>query len=241
MWRVGRVSLGWAVVFAAAMGWCNLLVGEDMCVEQEAQSPALMGQPAQSVKSKVLMSSDKVRVEVPVPMPLVQIIRFDRGKAYLLNERERSYLEMPVSRLEEAGQRAAGLTGQAAVKQTGATKRIGEWDCVEVLVTTSGGMMPMKAQIWVCKDIKVPAGLQGRFQKLQNRALGSAAEELTKIGGYPIQSNITFNIQGQSHCITTTVKKITYGPIPASMFEVPAGYTQKALPQPRPAPGQGGR
>ena len=91
--------------------------------------------------------------------------------------------------------------------------------------------MPMTVQIWVCKSVKVPGELQGRLQKLQNRALGPAAEDLAKIGGFPIQSVITINMGGQPATSTTTVKKISYGPIPGSMFEVPAGYKRMAPPQ----------
>jgi hypothetical protein len=51
-------------------------------------------------------------------------------------------------------------------------------------------------------------------------------EQLRNMKGYPLSSTTTVDIMGQKSVTTNEVTAVTQGPIPASTWEVPAGYTR---------------
>jgi len=96
-----------------------------------------------------------------------------------------------------------------------------------------GGATAMTGSIWATEDIRRP-----NLSALGNPALegfGTAA----KIPGIPIKS-VMHSPDGQQ-TMTTTVTKLTIGPVPASRFVTPSGYKRASQPagagaQPTPGP-----
>jgi hypothetical protein len=56
--------------------------------------------------------------------------------------------------------------------------------------------------------------------------LGKMQEQFKKMKGYPLASSSTTEIMGHRSSSTSEVTEIKRGPIPASAWEIPAGYTK---------------
>jgi hypothetical protein len=51
-------------------------------------------------------------------------------------------------------------------------------------------------------------------------------EQLRKMRGYPLASSTTVDIMGHKSATSREVTAVKQGPIPASAWEIPAGYTR---------------
>jgi len=222
-----RTVLAWVLLTLFA---CGAALAEDMYVEQEISIPEMPGRPAQNITSKQWISGKKLRIETSVPGSHVQIMRVDLRKIWLLNAEKKTYRELSLDELKAAGSAKSALFGEVTVKQTGATRKIGEWQCSEVLLTATGGVIPMQIQQWLCKDVKIDPELMKEIQQIGNRAAGAAAKQMANIPGFPIETKVTMIMGGQPIVSTTKTKKITYESVPPEMFEIPEGYTKAAPP-----------
>jgi len=70
------------------------------------------------------------------------------------------------------------------------------------------------------------AGLMGTGEKELSKALAGMPAEMKKVKGYPILTRVEWSgtDAGVSVATTTEIKSISSEPLPASLFEVPAGY-----------------
>jgi len=118
-----------------------------------------------------------------------------------------------------------GDSGKAAVvvKKTDETKTIAGYTCAKYVATEDGKTV---MTLWTTKDVKGFDALRDdwlTFQKRvagSNRAVGAAVvDAYSKIEGFPMETVI-----GD---VTTQVTKVESRNIPASEFEVPAGYKKE--------------
>jgi len=62
------------------------------------------------------------------------------------------------------------------------------------------------------------------------KGMESMTEEMQKMKGIPLASTTTTSIMGRKSVSTTEVTSISHGPIPASAWDVPAGYAKVESP-----------
>lgn len=223
-------------------GWCWLVIGlvvvvcagaaaEDFYYESTMQTSGMQGMPAMTMMQKVWMTKGKMKMDMTGgPMPMKVILRTDLQKTYIINEMQRSYMEMPLGQM--AGM-AAGMAQQIQVdvQKTEETKQIGDWNCRKYVITATGPM-PMKVTSWVTTDVEVDKEMMEEMQKGMgnNPAMKALAEKTKEIKGFPIEQVIEMNMMGQQMTTKMTVTKIQKGPIPAGTFELPAGYQKMQMP-----------
>ncbi len=123
--------------------------------------------------------------------------------------------------------------GQVAVKKTTETRKIAGYNTTKFLVTM-GESFTMEQ--WITTELAPPTGyfdgLKSEWAKnpMLKNALG-AIEEFKKIKGYPLADTTTFKgPMGMGGSMTREVTEVKLGPIPASTFDVPAGYKKKDSP-----------
>jgi len=114
------------------------------------------------------------------------------------------------------------------VKKTGETKTIAGYNCVKY-VATEGPKTVLAT--WTTNDIKGFEALREDWVAYQKRIAGTSqnfagamAEAYSKIEGFPMETEM-----GD---VKTVVTKVESRPIPATEFEVPAGYKKEGLPPP---------
>ena len=169
------------------------------------------------------------------------IMRYDQGKIISVDHKKKTYSEMTVEELQQKINEAAKsmnankeqmealkkMMGQSfgpvSVTKEGPGETIAGYATEKYLVTG-----PMEMQIWAAPELKIP-GAYYDMMKLnvpQNPLfdMGKMFEEMKKINGLGLKTIMTMKVMGRTMTTTTIVTDIKKGPIPASTFEVPAGY-----------------
>ncbi len=183
------------------------------------------------------------------------IFRFDQQKLYTVKPDNKTYNVMTFAELESAGKRMSAemakldeqmknmpeeqrkmmeqmmgdrMPGKKKphsyqVKKTGEKKMISGYACAKYVVTDNG---KETMSLWVTPDVKGFAAMradmmeQTRRMAEFNEAMGGGmVEAMAKIDGFPMAMDM-------SKQMSTVVTKLEQRSIPASEFEVPAGYKE---------------
>jgi len=120
------------------------------------------------------------------------------------------------------------------VQKTGTSRTIAGYKCDNWTVTI--GQFSRSEQC-VTGELKFPAQSWERYRayadslKTMMSAMGPMAksaetmhEQLKKIKGFPLANTTTSSVMGHKSVSTSEVTAIKQGPIPASAWEIPAGY-----------------
>jgi len=90
------------------------------------------------------------------------------------------------------------------------------------------GPMGMEMTLWVAPDLKIPETcydvLKARTPQYPMFDMAKIYDEVRKVKAFPVKSVFTMRVANVEARATTLVGSVIRGPIPASTFEVPAGY-----------------
>jgi hypothetical protein len=169
------------------------------------------------------------------------IIRYDQEKLISIDNKKKTYTEMTFQQMQAmmdqavAGMNAdpetmaamkkmmGGGSGPLSVTKQGAGETIAGYATEKYLVTG-----PMDMEIWAAPDLKVPATY---FDSMKLRIPANPMFDMRKmfdafkqINGWPVKYVMTMKMMGRAMTTTSEATSIQKGAIPASTFEVPAGY-----------------
>lgn len=230
-------------IFKIAVGVCcmtmlaaGLAVGaeSDITIEQTMEISGMPGQPPMNTTQKIWVSPGKVRMEMQGGTELpgmgntTTIIRNDLGKVFVLDDKAKTYMEMPLDF-------AAGIGGDMQIKcelqSTGNKRKIGEWDCTEHIITTTGGPMSTKVVVWTTDDIKYEDKLRETMLEAtsKNPMMKPLAEKLRQLKGFPVEQNIEIDMGGMKMNTVTRLKSIVQGEISEDKFELPKNYAKAEM------------
>ena len=126
------------------------------------------------------------------------------------------------------------------VEKTGASRTIAGYHCDEYMMTI--GEMSKSTQC-LTKDLKIAAQTWEKYRAFADSMKSMAAafgpmakgfaqmrEEMKKMNGFPLASTTTTTVMGRTSTSTSEVTSVKSGPIPASVWQIPAGYTQTDSP-----------
>jgi len=104
------------------------------------------------------------------------------------------------------------------------TMTMGQISTTEECVTTE---LKLPEQAWnqyksYMDSMQSMMGAMGPMAK----GMGSMKDEMAKIKGIPLASKTTSNVMGRRSESSTEVTSVSHGSIPASAWEIPAGYTK---------------
>lgn len=177
------------------------------------------------------------------------IIRFDSGKIISIDNKQKTYTEVTVDQLNEMftkktaeagpdqekmaqmrkmmGQMGQQMTDSVTVTKVGPGETIAGYETEKYLVK---GFMEM--EISAAPSLKMPALY---YDAMKMRALRNPMfdmsklyDEMKKIQGMALKTVMTMKMMNMEIKTVTEVTSVEKGPVPASTFEVPAGY--KAVP-----------
>ncbi|MGZ7031714.1 MAG: DUF4412 domain-containing protein [Thermoanaerobaculia bacterium] len=122
------------------------------------------------------------------------------------------------------------------VRKTGTTRKIAGYNCENW--TVSIGQFS-KSEECITNDLKFPVSAWEAYKsyadtmKTMMAAMGPMAKSAQKMAdqfkqmkGFPIANTTTTDVMGHKSVNTSEVTAVKYGPIPASAWEIPAGYTK---------------
>jgi hypothetical protein len=169
------------------------------------------------------------------------IIRFDTEKVISIDNKRKTYTEITFKQLQEMLDKMAGemkmepgameamkkMMGQTAtsftVTKVGPGEEIAGYPTDKYLIKG-----PMDMEIWAAASLKIPAEyydvLRLRTPANPMFDMGKMFEEMKKISGIPMKTVTTIRMMGNEMKTTKVVTSVEKGSIPASVFEVPAGY-----------------
>jgi len=126
-----------------------------------------------------------------------------------------------------------GSAAAATVQKGTAMKRIAGYDCNQYTIAVGDSV---KMEIWTASALQPPAQLFDARKSLfppgnpMADRIAKVFDEMKKIQGYPLAETMTFSVMGHGTLTTTEATEVKKGPIPASAFAVPEGFTQVESP-----------
>jgi len=216
---------------------------EGLYIETLNHTSGLMGETPTEELSKTYIAYGKMKVASSKSDGADMILDPTTGTMTFLNNAKKEYYQIDVKSMMEGmsqpgmeQMRAMMEKTQIKVEDTGETRKIGDWDCTKYEVTKTG-MMDIQQEIWAAKDVDIDLD---RFNNLMsmsgpNGLLGDSAAakaqraEMEKVKGYPILTKTRMQMMGSTMETESEVKVIRHEPMPASMFEIPDGYTLKDM------------
>ena len=200
-----------------------------------------MGKGKTSTNTQYL-AKDKVRTSDGETGTILDLAS---GRIVIINEKKKEYYETSLQDLAAAMQKLqdqmkgspmAGMFGKVedvTVVKGSEPKKIAGYD-TEHWVMSMGDAL--RFDVWAAPALEVPTqyyearksvyaamGPMGpRFQKM--------VEEMRKVKGFPLATRISAKMMMVKMDTLTEATEVKKGPIPASAFEVPAGYTKKEPP-----------
>ena len=172
------------------------------------------------------------------------IVRFSDRKMILLDHKKKTYSEMTFDQIRESIQKAASelkqqqqtpdtvrqMLGEVAFTDEGPGEEVAGFATRKYLIQ----MPPMEIRIWSAKELPVPShyydGLKLGAQANPMFDMGKIYDALKTMKGLAVKTVTSMEAMGTEITTTTTVTSVERGPLPSSIFEVPADYTRTAQP-----------
>jgi hypothetical protein len=230
------------VAFAAMLlGSATAVFGQDITLYQTTTSTGMMGSGSVNVNSTQYYSGKALRISSSDGHD--SIIRFDTGKIITIDNKQKTYTEMTVEQLNDFFEKQTAQMGMDKEKLDQMRKMMGQMaDSFSVTKEGPGESIagyatekyivkgPMEMEIYAAPDLKIPAlyydVMKMRVPRNPLFDTGKMYDEMKKIEGMPLKTITTMKMMNMEMKTTTVVTKVEKAPIPASIFDVPAGYKQ---------------
>ncbi len=153
--------------------------------------------------------------------------------------------------MEMMAKMSEGMAGPIDVKKTGETRTVAGFRCDEWVITMNA-FTTMKE--CVTSELQYPARAFDAYKdysesmKKMMSGFGAMAqsgaelaEKMKAMQGYPVATSMKMDVMGQKTTSETEVIEVRKGAIPASAWEIPAGYTKIENPMLKAFEGHGRR
>jgi hypothetical protein len=209
------------------------------------------GQPGETTTS--YMGSDHVRMATGGGRET--IIDLKSGLITTLDGKKKTYYQVTKQDMEEMAAKiqeqmnspeqkkrmeamqgaAASVTGSIEVKKTGNTRTVAGYKCEEWVVTASTVSTTKEC---VTTDLKYPAHAFDAYKEFTQKLASSMTtlaparvgenmvDKMKAIKGFPIATSMTVEFMGNKRTNESEAIEVKKGSIPASVWEIPAGFAK---------------
>jgi hypothetical protein len=190
------------------------------------------GEPAgPGVHSRVWYAGRKVRLESGGPgQGTALILRLDRGAAWRLDPVERTAERLDLEELRAQSKSDSALAGElmgAGEPESVRTsplpgKTIAGYACRGWRLKAGSAVV----DVYTTTAVPVPLDAFSEFLEWTGAAdaLAGLWGEMRKLPGFPLETRAQVNVLGEMQETVSTVTRVQVAPVPASLFELPAGY-----------------
>ena len=208
-----------------------------------------MAQPATDVIEEIWITKKGLRSDGPQKS---MIMLTDKQKVIMIDHATKTYFEkslnmndmMPKTGDGESQKRAAAMQGMmknmmkmdASVQPTNEKKKIKGWMCKKYILTMNTFAGATTNEVWATEDLKVDQKLYDKlassvtsFMPDMGNTIKGLQEEMKKIKGVQVKSISTQNIMNQTRTSTTELIEYKEKKAPKNLFQIPKGYTKKAM------------
>lgn len=153
--------------------------------------------------------------------------------------------------MEMMGKMSEGMAGSIDVKKTGETRNVAGFRCDEWVITMNTFTTIKEC---VTSELQYSARAFDAYREYSEsmkkmmsgfgamaKSGGELAEKMKAMKGYPVATSMKMDVMGQKTTSETEVIEVRKGSIPASAWEIPAGYTKIENPMLKAFEGRGRR
>jgi hypothetical protein len=217
-------------------------VQADVCVKQHSHSDGYyyggINTPPEDEDSEMWISGEKMAVIGPNRSI---IISSGENLMFFVNHTDSSYAEiaLPMDWVAAAGEQLAArvmsFQRHGEIKETGESKKIGNWNCKGYEITShilyeENRYYEMETTVWVTTDLPANldayAGMVNHVGMLRNYHV-DFVKELGKIRGIQLSSETINYRKGFSFDSNEELLEAFEGDPPDGVYSVPEGYTKK--------------
>jgi hypothetical protein len=190
-----------------------------------------------NIKREIICSytEDKERMEV-LNGTIITIIRLDKKVIWSLNSKDKIYGEITPEELNGPDPLKKEEI-KMLITETKENKKIGDYECIKVIVVMNIRDYSMRHEVWGTKDIAIDPALVTFTENLDrvfkdNITHGPYNMMMLKLFDmklYPVEILSEFNIQGEKSKMSTKLKSISTDKLEDSVFEIPNGYNKEAI------------
>jgi hypothetical protein len=227
-----RAAAGTAALLAPA-----LVAAEDLTVVSRVSTGK--GEPTTAT---TYMTADKFRTSDPDSDTII----FADGRMIFVNHKKKEYSETSAAEISAffaqmeaqlAGnpmmEKMMGKIGTVQVTKGAGTRKIAGYDTQQYTLTMAEDL---RFELWAAPALGA-ARQYIAAQKAAYAAMGPMGrrfekvfEQMEQIQGYPLATSMSSKMMTKTLERTSEATEVKKGPIPASAFEVPAGYAKKDSP-----------
>jgi len=128
-----------------------------------------------------------------------------------------------------------GKMAPVTVTKGTAPRKIAGYDTEHWIVAMGEGL---KYEVWTASSLALPMNasyydaMQANYAAMgpMGQRFKAIFDEMKKIKGFPLATDMSFSIMGRNQQTKTEATEVKKGAIPASAFEVPAGYKKEEAP-----------
>lgn len=233
-----RLSL--AAVIACAAALPALAGAEDLTVV----SKVTLGGGAPTTSTQYV-GAEKIRTSDGENDTIVDVVG---GRFTVVNHKKKEYYEFTreemAAGMAQLEQQMSGPMGAVMEKmmggkigevdvQKGASRKVAGYDCTAYTFSLGQNL---RYEICATPALQLPAAyydaLKGPYAMMGPMAkrFEKVFDEMKKIKGYPLAMNSTINLMALKMQVQSEATEVRKGAIPASAFQVPAGYKKKQAP-----------
>jgi hypothetical protein len=202
-----------------------------MTVDGEATGPG--------VHSRVWYAGRKVRLESGgAGRAPALILRLDRGLAWRIDPEGRTAERLDLEQMRAQSRSDSALAGElmgagepdAVRSQSLPGKTVAGYPCRGFRLRSGSAVVD------VYTTTSVPVRLEAFAEFLEwtgaAEAMAGLWGEMRKLPGFPLETRARVDVLGEVQETVSTVTRLRVAPVPASMFELPAGYQVRDEPAP---------
>ena len=215
------------------------IFAQDVTLHETTTSSGMMGRGATNTTSATYISSNAMKITSSDGNDV--IIRIDSGKIISIDNNKKTYSEMTFQQLQAMFDKISAEMGKNQEQMEAMKKMMGQMSA-DFAVTKEGPgetiagystekyllKGPMEMELWAAPDLKVPAqyydAMKLRMPRNPMFDMGKMFDEMKKINGMALKNITTMKMMNMEMKTTKIVTSVDKSTIPASTFEVPAGY-----------------
>jgi hypothetical protein len=189
--------------------------------------------PGPAVRTRVYSLGRRMRLEsAETPAGTALVLLLDEGQAFRLDPARKTVTLLDADRLRAQSQldlavagEALGAADEGTVRTTplAATRTVAGHSCRGYRITGPQSRLDL-----YLADLGPGLGVDTFASFLEwsgaSQSLGPLLDALRRLPGFPLETNVRATMAGRAVATTTTVTRITVGPLAPSLFEIPAGY-----------------
>jgi Domain of unknown function (DUF4412) len=205
----------------------------DAKIVQTINSSGIMGQPPKSDTMTIYVKGPKARIDMGASGPY-QIIDVTVKKAFIVDPGKKSVMVLTADQMQQTAGMLSQLTGNKqatppSIQKLGTSKTYNGYKCDEYKVSMSNpvptsGTYCISKELDLQKDLEPLSGFSKEFAQM------FGGDIMKQIQGYPVHSESTTSIMGQTIKTSGDLVSVSHDSQPDTLFVVPADYKVMEMP-----------